>query len=194
MTPKATLLEILTSQDFVTLPEARELGVNKMMLSRLVANGALYRPFRQIYTSSTDLLTDPIRRLAPVCTLYLDAVVCGVSALIFYDLTDEIENQVWVAFPQDHRVRNKEYRIIYPQGLSYLVGIVKHKALNRVIRIYDEEKTVVDAFKFLPTEVAHKALRRYLKKKDRNLRKLLDYGRKLKKPLDKIVTILISGE
>jgi len=120
--------------------------------------------------------------------------VCGVSALTYYDLTDEEERQIWLAFPQKHRVVNQEYRIIYPQGPSYSLGIVRHRFGKREVRIYDREKAVVDAFKFLPIDVGFKALRGYLKFKDRDLGKLSRYGKRLRKPLDDAITTLLSDE
>lgn len=194
MEPKAKLLKFLDKNDFVTLHEAMDMGVNKMALSRLVAEGALYRPAKRIYATKTDWLTDPLRKYVPACTLYPDAIICGISALNYYDLTDEYERQIWLAFSQNHRVVNSEYRIIYPQGPSYSLGIVRHRVGKHEVRIYDIEKTVVDSFKYLPIDVGYKALRGYLRLKDMDLTKLLEYARKMRKPLDDMVTTLLSDE
>lgn len=194
MTPKEKLLKFLKENDFVTLQEALDMGVNKMTLSRLVKEESLYRTATRIYTTKLDWLTDPLRKYAPACTLYPDAVVCGVSALTYYDLTDEEERKIWLAFPQSHRVVNQEYRLIYPQGPSYSLGIVRHKVGNREVRIYDLEKTVVDAFKFLPIDVAHKALKGYMKLKKKDYNKLAQYAKQMRKPLDDELTLLLSDE
>lgn len=194
MDSRDNMLKYLEKNDFITLDEAVAKGVSKMALSRMVAKGALYRPAKRIYASNPDWLTEPLRKYAPACALYPDAIVCGVSALIHYDLTDELERKVWLAFPQSHRVVNREYRIIYPSGPSYSLGIVRHRVGGREVRIYDREKTVVDAFKFLPVDVAHKALRGYLKFKDKDLNKLSRYAKQLRKPLDDVITILLSDE
>lgn len=191
---KAKLMKFLTKNDFVTLHEAVKMGVGKMTLSRMVAEGILYRAARRIYTSNIDWLTDPLRKYAPACTLYPDAVVCCVSALTYYDLTDEEERKIWLAFPQSHRVVNQEYRIVYPQGPSYSLGIVRHRFGKREVRIYDREKSVVDAFKFLPIDVGYKALRGYLKLKDNDLNKLSRYAKQMRKPLDEVMTTLLSDE
>lgn len=194
MVTKEKVLNFLEHNDFLTLSEAINMGANKMMLSRLVAAGDLYRPFRRIYTLTTDWLTDPLQRYAPACTLYPDAVICGVSALVHYDLTDEIERKIWLAFPQEHRVSNREYRIVYPKGVSYSLGIVRQPVKNREVRIYDMEKTVVDAFKYLPADTAYKILREYLKLKKKDIGKLLNYARQMRKPLDQIVAIFLSEQ
>ncbi|MFH1018855.1 MAG: type IV toxin-antitoxin system AbiEi family antitoxin domain-containing protein [Pseudomonadota bacterium] len=192
--PRDNLLKFLSRNDFATLREAQAFGVSKMTLSHLVREGVLYRPAKRIYTTKTDWLADPLRRYAPACTLYPDAVVCGVSALAYYDLTDEEEKKVWLAFPQSHRVVNQEYRLIYPRGLSYTLGVTRHNVGKREVRIYNPEKSVVDAFKYLPIDVAHKALRAYLKRKEKNLDMLTKYARQLRKPLDDILVVLLSDE
>jgi predicted transcriptional regulator of viral defense system len=192
--PRERLLRFLRRSDFATLKEAQAFGVSKMTLSHLVREGVLLRPAKRIYTTKTDWLTDPLRRYAPACTLYKDAVVCGVSALTYHDLTDEEEKRVWLAFPQSHRVVNQEYRLIYPRGASYTLGVIRHAVGKREVRIYNAEKSVVDAFKYLPIDVAHKALRAYLRRKDKNLDMLTKYARQLRKPLDDILAVLLSDE
>jgi len=87
---------------------------------------------------------------------------------------------------------NREYRIVYPSGKSYSLGIERHKSGKRKVRVYDREKSVVDAFKYLPIDTAHKVLREYLRKKDKDLAKLTRYAKQLKKPLDKEISILLS--
>ncbi len=120
-------------------------------------------------------------------------MICGVSALIHHELTDEEEHKVWLAFPRAHRVVNTEYRIIYPSGSAYSLGVETQWVGCRQVRIYDCEKSVVDAFKYLSVDVAHKALRKYLRKRDRDLNKLSRYAKQLRKPLDKIIAIFLAS-
>jgi hypothetical protein len=192
--PRDRLLQYLGRNDFATLKEAQAFGVSKMTLSHMVRAGVLHRPAKRIYTTKTDWLADPLGRYAPACTLYPDAVICGVSALAYYDLTDEEEKKTWLAFPQHHRIVNQEYRLIYPSGPSYTLGVVRHTIGNREVRIYGPEKSVVDAFKYLPIDVAHKAVRAYLKRKDKDLDKLSKFAKQMRKPLDDILTVLLSDE
>lgn len=195
MNPKEKVMQFLKHNDFITLEEAFALGMNKMALFRLVRQDMLHRPYKRIYTTmNIDWLTQDERRFAAPCTLYPDAVICGISALIYYDLTDEFEQKTWLAFPQSHRVVNQGYRIIYPQGPSYTLGVKTIIVGNRQVRIYDCEKSIVDAFKFLPIDIALKALKGYIKRKDKNIDKLIKYSRELRKPLDDTVTVLMADE
>src|SRR3989338_3127073 len=194
MDKKEELMKFLDDHTIVTVGEGRKLGINPMMLSRLTANGMIYRVEHGVYTRQMDWLTDHLKKYIVACTLYPSAVICGVSALTYYDLTDEEERQVWIALPAPKIIHNPRYRVIRPSGIAYTLGVEKHSFGKRTVRIYDLEKTVVDSFKYHTEEVALKALKRYLKMKNRNIEKLCDYARRLKKPLDEMVAVLQADE
>ncbi|OGQ04053.1 MAG: hypothetical protein A2W61_08570 [Deltaproteobacteria bacterium RIFCSPLOWO2_01_44_7] len=187
-------MKFLDLNAFITLNEAKKMKINPMMLSRLVANEALLRVEHGVYARDLDWLTDSLKKYIVPCTLYPKAVVCGISALTYYNLTDAEERQVWIALPALKIIHNPRYRIIRPSGIAYTLGVEKYSFGKRVVRIYDIEKTIVDAFKYSTEEVAIKALKGYLKRKDKNVRKLCNYSRQLRKPLDEIVTALLADE
>ena len=184
----------MDNNTIITTSEGRKLGIGPMMLSRLAANETIHRVEHGVYTRQMDWLTHPLKKYIVACAVYPEAVICGVSALTYYDLTDEEERQVWIALPAPKIIHNSLYRVIRPSGLSYTLGVEKHVFGKREVRIYNLEKTVVDAFKYHTEEVALKALKRYLKKKDKNIQKLCDYARRLKKPLDETVAVLQADE
>ena len=186
------LLNYLDKYSFVTLREGRGLGVSPMTFSRFVAKGELYRIEHGVYTNELDWLTDPLKKYIVACARYPKAVICGISALTYYDLTDEEERQTWIALPSSKTINNNRYRVIRLTGIAYTLGIGKHAFGKRIVRIYDLEKSVVDAFKYLPVDVAHKVLRSYLRMKDRDLDKLTKYAREMRKPLDDIITIFLA--
>ncbi len=187
-------MKFLNQNTFITLGEAKKIGINPMTLSRLTASEKLFRTEHGVYTHYLDWLTDPLKKYIAACTLYPEAVICGISALTYYNLTDAEERQIWIALPASKVIRNPRYRIIRPSGISYKLGIEKHYFGKRVVRIYNIEKTIVDAFKYSTEEIALKALKGYLKRKDKDVQKLCDYARRLKKPLDQIVTVLLAEE
>ncbi len=192
--PSDKLLKFIEKNDFITLYEALNMGISKMALSRMVKEDTLHKPAKRIYSKNTDWMGEPLKQYAPACALYPDAVICGVSALNYYELTDEFERKIWLAFPRQHRIMNQEYRIVYPRGDSYSMGIVRHKIGIREVRIYDREKSVIDAFKLLPIDAAYKVMRAYMKLKDKDLDKVSRYAKKMRKPLDELMTILLSDE
>ena len=88
----------------------------------------------------------------------------------------------------------KNYQMLRLSGNCYSLGIEKYHFGKRKVLIYDAEKSVVDAFKYLWEEVAFKALKIYLKKENKDVKKLCAYGIKLKKPLDDYVAAILADE
>ena len=191
---QAKLIKFIEKNHFITSDEAAELGINPMMMSRLAADEAIYRIEHGIYTTNLDWLTHPLKKYMVACTRFPRAVICNISALTYYDLTDEEERQTWIAVPPPQTINNPRYRVIRPTGSAYTLGIEKYCFGNRIVRIYNLEKTIVDSFKYNTEEIALKALKNYLKKKVKNMQRLIKYSRKLNKPLDKIITVLIADE
>lgn len=194
MTIKDKLLKFMDKNLFITQGEGKALGMSHATLSRMAACEEVYRVEQGVYSTSLDWLTDPLKKFSIACTRYPKAVICGISALTYYELTDEEERQTWIALPPPHTLNNPRYRTIRPRGLAYSLGIQKFAFGKRQVRIYDLEKTVVDTFKYHTQEVALKALKGYLKRNDKDVSKLCDYARRLRKPLDDIVTALLADE
>lgn len=179
---------------FVTTEEAREFDVSKMTLSRLTAEEQLFRIERGIYSNDLDWLANTPERYAIACAKYPGAVIAGISSLSFHDLTDEEESKIWLALKTPEKARGRNYRMLRLSGKYYSLGIERHKFGKRRVLIYDPEKSIVDAFKCLWEEVAFKALKRYFKREDRDLKKLSRYGTMLKKPLDDYIAAILADE
>lgn len=194
MNAQGALKKQLQKNDFITLDEARNFGISPMMLTRMVAKEELFRIDRGIYAHDIDWLTDPLKKYRPVCALNPDAVVSGISALSYYKLTDQEERQIGITLPFNKKLKDPRYRMTRARGPNYALGITVHHFGKHDVRIYDIEKTVVDAFKYQTDEVAFKALKGYLKRQDKDVSKLCDYARKMRKPLDKIVAALLADE
>jgi predicted transcriptional regulator of viral defense system len=184
----------LANSLFLTTSEARQLKINPMMLSRLCQGGELFRIGHGVYTDDLTWLTDGLKKYIVPCSIYPKAVVCGLSALSYYNLTDEEEDKVWLTVPRPIQIVSPQYTCIRSSGVNYKLGINTHKFGKRTVRIYNVEKTVIDSFKYLWEEVAYKALKGYLKREDRNVKKLCEYGRQLKKPIDEVVSAILSDE
>ena len=194
MDKKAGLFKFIDKNLFITMAEAKKEGISPMTLSRMVAGEKLYSTERGIYTSTLEWLTDPLQKYLPACTLYTDAVISGISSLTYYDLTDAEERNIWITIPISRVVKNAKYRTVRSQGLWYSLGVQTVKFRKRSVRIYDIEKAVIDAYKYQTEEVAYKALKVYLKRKDRNLSKLHDYAEKLGKSLEDQVRFFLADE
>lgn len=111
-----------------------------------------------------------------------NGVICLISALCYYGLTDEIMREFWIAIPHATTSPSRENtRIVRMRNI--LFGQTTVKIGSRKIKIFDRERTVVDAFRYLDKETALKALQTYLKvgkKRKPDIDKLLSYAKKLR--------------
>ena len=194
MGEKNKILKHIEKNIFITAAEARKHGIGPMVLSRMVAKEELFSTERGVYATTLDWLTDPLKKYLAACTLYPEAVISGISALTYYDLTDEEERKIWITIPISQVVRNPKYRALRSQGNCYSLGIQTFKFGKRRVRIYNIEKTVVNALKYQPEEVGYKALKGYLKRKDKDVKKLCRYAEVLGKPLEDKVRFFLAEE
>ena len=109
-------------------------------------------------------------------------IVCLISALDIYDMTDEIPREHWIAIPHATTApKRSKTRFIRTRDMK--LGKTEIKIGNEKIPIFNPERTIVDSFRYLDIEVAIKALKAGLKGssgKKLNLRKLQSYARKRK--------------
>ncbi len=188
------LTKYLDSNLFITTEEAGKIGISKMTLSRLVYEEELFRLERGVYAKKFDWLTDDLKRYVVACAKYPKAVVAGLSSLTYHQLTDQEERKISLAVKPPQKVEAKNYQMLRLSGNCYSLGIEKYHIGKRKVLIYDAEKSVVDAFKYLWEEVAFKALKTYLKKENKDVKKLCTYGIKLKKPLDDYIAAILADE
>ncbi len=111
-----------------------------------------------------------------------EGVICLTSALSFYELTTFNPSVISMALPRDTWKPQIEYPPVDFYFFSkkiFDVGIAKINIENHKVRIYDMEKTICDCFRYrnkIGIDIAKEALSEYLKRKDRNLEKLLSYA------------------
>lgn len=111
-----------------------------------------------------------------------NGVICLISALCYYGLTDEIMREFWIAIPHATTSPSRENtHVIRMRNIFF--GQTTIKIGRRKIKIFDRERTVVDAFRYLDKEIALKALQAYLKsdrEKKPDIDKLLRYAKRLR--------------
>ena len=113
-------------------------------------------------------------------------VICLISALSIYNLTEEVMRQYWIATPNRMTApRRPKAKIIRMRNMT--LGRTEMEFGDYKIKIFDRERTVVDSFRYLSRETAIKALKSYLKGSNEhrpNIEKLRSYAKKLRVPLD----------
>ena len=134
------------------------------MLSYYVANGDMERIARGVYCSSLYESAEKNLKwedLAVAVNNVRGGVICLVSALVYYDLTDEIMKEFWIAVDNNHsKAKFPLCRIIRMRNMNIGVNTIKMAGLK--VKIFNKERTIVDSFRLLDFETAMKALKKYL--------------------------------
>lgn len=185
MRPQACLqlLTPLFNQPSFTSKEAKILGVPSAVLSYYVKSGKLNRIHRGVYQAIDYQNPNAFRWVDLIEAVHSinGGVVCLISALAVYDLTEEIPRQHWIGIRHATSARsNRQIKIIRFRDLD--LGKIEIELEGARIPIFDRERTIIDAFRLLSRETAIKALKSAVAQggKNRiNLRKLEAYAKKL---------------
>jgi predicted transcriptional regulator of viral defense system len=109
-------------------------------------------------------------------------VVCLISALSFYDLTDEIPHAVDVAVSRNAEPPRVDYppiRAFRFSAEAFTEGVTIHMIDAVEVRIYSPEKTLADCFKFrnkIGLDTVKDALRRYKESRRVQVEPLLHFA------------------
>jgi len=109
-------------------------------------------------------------------------VICLLSALSYYELTTFNPSVIAMAICRSSRKPKINYPPVEFYHFSkkqFEAGINKIKVKGHKIRIYNREKTICDCFRYrnkMGLDIAKEGLSEYLKRKDRDLEKLLEYA------------------
>lgn len=190
MKPKHALekIETLLLAINFTTKEAKQYGVSAETLAYYAKTGEIERLGRGLYRSThapsiqsfqwDDLIT-AVRNVE-------NGVICLISALALYDLTEEIPRQHWIAISHgtSHHA-DPIVKVIRMRNLT--LGKTTIDIDDITVPIFDRERTILDAFRYLSKETALKALKAGLaqqREKKIDINKLRAYAKKMKINID----------
>lgn len=162
--------------------QTKWLNQNRTLFSQLkslVENGEVEKVKPGLYRRanifhSTDW--EEIGKIVP------DGILCLQSAWQYHELTTHISPKFHVAIPHKKKLVLPEYppiKLYHWSTPNLEIG----KTLMNGFQIFDMERSVCDAIRFrkkIGQDMATEVLKTYLKRKDRNLDKLLRYASKLR--------------
>ncbi len=163
---------------------ARKLNVSNSSLAYYAKKGDLERVGRGLYKiKNTSLISDfQWKDLVEASVKVKGGVVCLISALALYEITEEIPRAYWIAIPNTSRHRGDDsIRIFRYRNMK--LGKTIYDFGDFKLPIFDRERSIIDAFRLLDKEVAIKALRMGLRKKGEarlDLEKLKEYAKILR--------------
>ncbi len=190
MKPKNALekIETLLSAVNFTTKEAKQCGVTVETLAYYVKAGEIERLGRGLYRGihAPSMQSFQWEDLVTAVRSVENGVICLTSALALYELTDEIPRQHWIAISHgtSHHARPM-VKIIRMRNHS--LGKTTIDIDSTVVSIFDRERTILDAFRYLSKETALKALKTGLeqpREKRIDVNKLRSYAKKMKVIID----------
>lgn len=159
-------------------------GLNSRQILRLVTSDVLSKVKVGFYQLTEQSVPDEvvIARLFPTAIIYLE------SALLYYAYTDRIPATWQLAV--DKNISKPQFNIAYPpvtpyyiEGKYIQIGVYEFEVRRVKIRIYDKERTICDVLRYankMDREVVNTAIQRYVKDKDRNIHRLMEYAQQLR--------------
>lgn len=153
-----------------------------MAIQRLVNKGVVDRVRKGVYYYSEDdnhLMID-IDKVVP------SGVLCLYSAWFYYDLSVQIPQSYCVAIEKSRKLILPSYppiSLYYWKKEYQELGVARLNVHGYDVPIYDIEKCVCDAIKHrtrVGIEVSSEVVRNYLKRKDRDLVRLIKYASKMR--------------
>lgn len=190
------LLDTFLKEPLFTAGDARSKGIPSRMLAHFCQKGVIERVGRGLYrvaeaSSGVDL---DFEELVLTASSIPRGVVCLISALCYYNLTDQIMREYWIAVPNtDKSPKRPHTRIIRMRNMS--LGLTTVKMGKYKLKIFDRERTIVDAFRYLSDEIAIKALQAYLKpssQRKADLQKLSRYAKTLRISINPYIMALTT--
>lgn len=173
-----TLLETLLKKGFFKASEAQESGIPPRMLSHFCKQGIIEKHSRGVYRAPDTGIDFEMEDLVITAGSIPRGVVCLISALCYYGLTDQIMREYWIAIPnEDKSPKRPHARIVRMRNMT--LGATTVQIGNHTMKIFDKERTVIDSFRYLSDEIAIKALQGCLTQKS-DLAKLSSYAKLLR--------------
>lgn len=163
--------EAFPNRSFST-QEAMGAGISKRMLTYLSKKGLIERVGRGVYTLAGFEGDEDFQYMDLVHTAksYKDAVICLLSALSYWELTDEIPRQFWLAIPNNQPTPKTDKKIKFYRPRNLNDGVTEKRIAGVAVRITTPERSVVETFKYFDEETGLHALESYLSQEAKTIR------------------------
>lgn len=164
-TQKQRVLELAKDRGIIRRADLREADLPEEYLSRLESEGELTALAPGIYMAPDHDVSESLD-LAVVTKKVPHAVVFGISALQFHDLTTQIAHSVQIAIERgkwEPKLDWPPIEVFHISGDAFSAGVENHIVEKDVkLQVYSVPKTIADLFKFRNTfglDVAIEALK-----------------------------------
>lgn len=127
------------------LKDAARVGISRTTVARLVGSGVFTKIARGVYSVSESEPLGDAADFAIACKRFgPKSVIGGLSALVEYNLTEIVPQQIWVLVPPTVQASDSHYRLLRTKR-DLSEGIISKDGY----RITSIERTLVDALIFV---------------------------------------------
>jgi len=177
--------QISNDQMIFSVQELKDRGFSYYKINQMVTQGSLIKLNKKYYENAN--FDGEGSDFYYAYAFVPDGVVCLLSAAVYYKLSTYRPDAIDVAIPRKAKVSTlpdwPEVNLYYYTDERFELGItVIEEGTNR-FRIYDIEKTVVDIVFYrekVGIEETKEILTSYLRRKDRNINRLVRYAEMMK--------------
>jgi predicted transcriptional regulator of viral defense system len=164
--------------------ELKTIGVSSRQIVKLLETKVL----KKIKTGFYEMADGAVRDEIVIAKLFPSAVIYLESALLYYGYTDRIPTRWQIAV--DKNISKPQFQLSYPPITPFFIekkylifGIAEYEVNGIKIRIFDKDRTICDILRYsnkIDNEVFRQAIQKYCKDKNRNIKNLMDYAKKLR--------------
>lgn len=177
--------QISNDQMIFSVQELKDKGFSYYKINQMVDQGILIKLNKKYYENAN--FDGEGSDFYYVYAFVPDGVVCLLSAAVYYNLSTYRPDAIDVAIPRKAKVSTlpdwPEVNLYYYTDERFELGTtIIEEGTNR-FRIYDIEKTVVDIVFYrekVGIEETKEILISYLRRKDRNINRLVRYAEMMK--------------
>lgn len=178
-------LRLPEDQMIFSVDELKEAGFSHYKINQLVENGVLLKLNKKYYENTS--YQGEESDFYYVSAYASKGVVCLMSAASYYNLTTYRPDSIDVAIQRKAKISTMPdwptLSVYYYADDRFEMGVETVREGKNQFKIYDIEKTVVDIVFFrekVGIEETKEVLVNYLRRKDRDLNRLLRYAELLK--------------
>ena len=163
-------------------------GIPRTYLSILVKNGEIQRISRGVYSAGNYMMDEMVNLQAK----YKGAIFSHETALYLQDLTDRTPLFYSVTVPAGYNATSLKAsgaKVYFVNRSLYLSGVIMMKSPHRNnVKTFELERTICDVLRSrrqMDIQFVNEALKRYVRRDDRNIDLLFRYARQFR--IQKIV-------
>ena len=142
-------------------------GETPYSIRNKISKGVLFLVERGLFSDKANPYFDE----AYICAKYPNAIITGLSAFYYYDLTDQIPQDIYVATAQhSYPIRRKGVIQSYQEPSFFSIGRTMIKVESGYINIYDIERTFIELIRLrekYPAELYYEVMGSFRKIKDK---------------------------